>query len=90
MSVYLIDHVGSVSGGQHSDVPELLDAVHLRQELSQDPVAYAAGARGAGREDGNARQMSGHDQKRRQLMMKSTCEGITDWSDGWGRDNKDG
>lgn len=54
-SVYLIDHVGSVGGGQHSDVSELLDAVHLCQELSQDPVAYAAGARGAEEVDENVR-----------------------------------
>lgn len=50
-SVYLIDHVGSVGGGQHRDVLELLNAVHLCQELSQYPVAYAAGARRAGREE---------------------------------------
>lgn len=43
-SVYLIDHVGPVGGGQHSDVSELLDAVHLCQELSQDAVSYAPGA----------------------------------------------
>lgn len=54
-SVYLIDHVGPVGGGQHSDVSELLHAVHLCQELSQDPVAYAAGARGAGEVDENIR-----------------------------------
>lgn len=47
-SVYLIDHVGPVGGGQHGDVLELLNPVHLCQELSQDPVPYAAGARGAG------------------------------------------
>lgn len=46
-SVYLIDHVGPVGGSQHSDVSELLDAVHLCQELSQDPVSHTAGARGA-------------------------------------------
>lgn len=46
-SVYLIDHVGPVGGGQHSDVSELLDAVHLCQELSKDPVANTAGARRA-------------------------------------------
>lgn len=49
MSVYLIDHVGPVGGGEHRDVPKLLDSVHLRQELSQDPVADAAGPRGATR-----------------------------------------
>lgn len=54
-SVYLIDHVGPVGGGQHGDVSELLDAVHLCQELSQDTVANAAGARGAGGEDENRR-----------------------------------
>lgn len=54
-SVYLIDHVRPVGGGQHSDVPELLDAVHLCQELSQDPVAYAARSRGAEGVDGNTR-----------------------------------
>lgn len=60
-SVYLIDHVGPVGGGQHSDVSELLDAVHLCQELSQDAVAYTAGARGAEGVDENIRQMSGWD-----------------------------
>lgn len=48
-SVYLIDHVGPVGGRQHGDVPELLHAVHLCQELSQDPVADTAGPRRAGR-----------------------------------------
>lgn len=62
--VYLIDHVGPVGGGQHSDVSELLDAVHLCQELSQDPVAYTTGARRAEGVDGNTRQMSGQDPKR--------------------------
>lgn len=54
-SVYLIDHVGPVGGGQHSDVSELLDAVHLCQKLSQDPVTYTAGARGAEGVDENRR-----------------------------------
>lgn len=53
---YLIDHVGPVGGGQHRDVPELLDAVHLCQELSQDPVAHAAGARGPAGADGKKGQ----------------------------------
>lgn len=54
-SVYLIDHVGPVGGGQHSDVSELLDAVHLCQELSQDAVAYAPRAWRAERLDENTR-----------------------------------
>lgn len=54
-SVYLIDHVGAVGGGQHGDVSELLDAVHLCQELSEDAVADTAGAWGAGEEDENRR-----------------------------------
>lgn len=43
-TVYLIDHVRAVGGCQHRDVPELLHAVHLCQELSQDAVPDAAGA----------------------------------------------
>lgn len=51
-SVYLIDHVGPVGGGQHGDVPELLHAVHLCQQLSQHAVPDAAAARRAGGADG--------------------------------------
>lgn len=54
-SVYLIDHVGAVGGCQHGDVSELLHAVHLCQQLSQDAVPDAAGARRAGGADGNRR-----------------------------------
>lgn len=46
-SVYLIDHVRPVGGSQNGDVSELLDAVHLCQELSQDPVPHTTGTRGA-------------------------------------------
>lgn len=67
-SVYLIDHVGPVGGGQHGDVAELLHAVHLCQELGQDAVPDAAGARRAGGADGNTRQMSGSSGKKEKLM----------------------
>ena len=62
-SAHLIDHVGPVGGGQHGDVSELLDAVHLCQELSQDTVTDTTGARGAEGEDENGREMSGRDPK---------------------------
>lgn len=71
-SVYLIDHVRAVGGCQHGDVPELLHAVHLCQELSQDPVANAARARGAGGTHGNTRRMSGSYGKKEKLM-RWTC-----------------
>lgn len=54
--IYLIYHVGPVGGGQHGDVPELLDAVHLCQELGQDPVPYATRPRGAERAKGRERR----------------------------------
>lgn len=44
---YLVDHVRSVGGGENSDVLELLDPVHLRQQLRQDAVGHATRSRRA-------------------------------------------
>lgn len=76
-SVYLIDHVGAVGGCQHGDVPELLHAVHLCQELGQDPVADAAGARRAGR---GGREDKTDEWKRRK--ERETDEEMEVWENG--------
>ncbi len=41
---HLVDAVGSVGGGEHEDVPQRLDAVHLGEQLRQHPVRHVAGA----------------------------------------------